>query len=125
MANPEHLPAPMMPGGPPVHYPRPLPPAVVHRAAPFGLPPERRAEILMISLHQAAANGWRVESQGMYNATLVSGQPVNHVLHVLIGTFTCGLWFFVWAILAMSNRQARATLFVDQAGQVHWQTASS
>ena len=34
---------------------------------------------------------WRVESQTDYNAILVKGKPVNHVLHLILSIVTFGL----------------------------------
>lgn len=31
---------------------------------------------------------------------------VNHVLHAIIAIFSCGLWLFVWAVIAHTNASA-------------------
>lgn len=74
-------------------------------------------------LNQAVAyevsRGWRVESQTLYQAVLVSGNPVNHVVHVLLAIFTCGIWLIGWIIAAALEKPIqRIVLRVDMQGNV-------
>ena len=67
---------------------------------------------------QHVAGGARVESQTDYQAILVMGKPVNHLLHFLIGLLTCGLWWIVWIVLAVSGGENRYVLAVDEWGHI-------
>ena len=61
----------------------------------------------------------RIESQSDYQAVLVTGQPVNHILHCLLTIFcTCGLWVFVWFILILTGGIKRQMISVDEWGYV-------
>ena len=54
--------------------------------------------------------GWRVEAQTEYQAVLVRGHRVNHVLHLLISVFTLGLWVIVWLLVAITGGERRKTI---------------
>jgi len=60
----------------------------------------------------------RVEAVTPYSAVVVSGQPVNHVLHLLASVFLCGLWIPVWILLAATGGEKRHVLTVDPYGNV-------
>lgn len=62
--------------------------------------------------------GWRVESQTGTSATLASGSKPNHLLHAVLTVFTCGVWGFVWLLIAMTTKESRLTLTVDSYGHV-------
>jgi len=62
--------------------------------------------------------GMRIESQTDTSAVLVFGSTPNHVLHFLIGVFTLGLWWIVWLIIALTNRERRRMITVDEDGHV-------
>ncbi len=64
------------------------------------------------------ARGGRMQSATPYSAVIVYGQPVNHLLHFLIGVFTVGLWWIVWLILAITGGEKRKMVSVDESGQV-------
>lgn len=66
-------------------------------------------------------NGWRVESQTDFQAVMVTGQPVNHVLHLLLTILTCGLWALVWLILAGNGGEQRKVVWIDPYGHTLWQ----
>jgi hypothetical protein len=83
--------------------------------------PEERRAILGQQLQQAAMRQMRVESATEFQAVLVQGKPVNHVLHAILTIFTCLLWGIVWIILAASGGEKRFQLIVDEFGNVHWQ----
>ena len=86
-----------------------------HRAE--GLTTAQRSEILDEALifHHA-----RVLTRTATTASIVTGQPVNHVAHLLASVFLCGLWIPVWAIIASTGGEKHATITVDPQGQVHW-----
>jgi len=83
--------------------------------------PEERRAIFAQQLQQAAIRQFRVESATDYQAVLVQGKPVNHVLHAILTIFTCAAWGIVWIILATTGGEKRFQLIVDEYGNVHWQ----
>ena len=70
-----------------------------------------------LSRYVAKTQG-RIESLTDYSAVVVQGQKVNHVLHLLISVFLCGLWLPIWLVLAMTGGEKRTVLAVDQCGNV-------
>jgi len=64
------------------------------------------------------AAGGRIESQTETSAVVVTGQKVNHVLHLLISLFTVGLWVIVWIVMASKGGERRTLLTVDENGEV-------
>ncbi len=75
-----------------------------------------RKEILARQIQMAVAQGGRVESQSDANAVIVKGKQVNHLLHFLIGVFTCGLWWIAWLIIAITGGEKREMVVVDDWG---------
>lgn len=63
----------------------------------------------------------RIESQSDYQATLIEGKPVNHVLHAILTVFTCLVWGIVWAVIAGTGGETREMLVVDEFGNVQHQ----
>ncbi|WP_418602484.1 DUF2510 domain-containing protein [Mycolicibacterium sp. SCSIO 43805] len=89
-----------------------------HRSA--GLTERQRADILdraIISAH------CRVLNRSATAASVVMGQPVNHVVHVLLTLFLCGLWAPVWLFIAATNGEKYFTVTVDEYGTVQWISA--
>jgi uncharacterized protein DUF2510 len=82
---------------------------------------DERKVILAQQLQTAAARGLRIESQSDFQAVLVEGKPVNHVLHAILTIFTCLLWGIVWAIIAGTGGEKRQMVVVDEFGNVLWQ----
>jgi len=82
---------------------------------------DERKVIFAQQLQTAAARGLRIESQSDFQAVLVEGQPVNHVLHAILTIFTCLLWGIVWAIIAATGGEKRQMVVVDEFGNVIWQ----
>jgi hypothetical protein len=82
---------------------------------------DERKVILSQQLQTAAARGLRIESQSDFQAVLVEGKPVNHVLHAILTIFTCLLWGIVWAIIAATGGEKREMVMVDEFGNVIWQ----
>jgi hypothetical protein len=89
--------------------------SATHRTA------DERKVILSQQLQTAAARGLRIESQSDFQAVLVEGKPVNHVLHAILTIFTCLLWGIVWAIIAATGGETRQMVVVDEFGNVLWQ----
>jgi Protein of unknown function (DUF2510) len=82
---------------------------------------DERKAFLAQHIQGAAARGMRVESQSDFQAVMVEGQPVNHVLHAIITIFSCGLWGIAWIILAITGGEKRAMVVVDEFGNVQLQ----
>jgi hypothetical protein len=78
--------------------------------------PERRREQLANTLANQVASGGRIESQSEFQAVVVDGHRVNHVLHAIISFFTCGLWIVIWLVLGLSGGEKRRIVRVDQYG---------
>lgn len=70
------------------------------------------------AVRQEVIRGGKVESQSASAATVTYGQPVNHVLHLLLTILTCFLWSPVWALVAVANRPTRVLLSVGPDGQL-------
>lgn len=82
---------------------------------------DERKALLAQQLQQASARGLRMESQTDFQAVLVEGKPVNHVLHAILTVFTCLAWGIVWAIIAGTGGEKRHMVVVDEFGNVQWQ----
>lgn len=101
----------------------PPPPPPAASSALDGLPqtektdPERRA-LLANTLQGQVANGARIESQSDFQAVVVRGHRVNHLLHFLIGLLTLGIWWLVWIMIAITGGEKRQMVTVDQFGNV-------
>ena len=80
--------------------------------------PDERKELLGRQLATSTSRGLRVESQGDYQAVLVKGAPVNHILHLLLCIPTLGIWLIVWAGLAIFGGEKRSIVQVDEYGNV-------
>lgn len=79
-----------------------------------------RQQILQNRLAQLLASGHgRIESMTPYAATLISGQKVNHILHLLISVFTFGVWLPVWFYISLSGGENRHVIAVDACGNIN------
>jgi hypothetical protein len=78
---------------------------------------ERKA-LLANTLQGQVASGARIESQGEFQAVVVKGHRVNHLLHFFIGFITFFLWWIVWLVLAIVGGEKRQLINVDQFGNV-------
>jgi hypothetical protein len=85
--------------------------------------PQERNAILDQQLMAVASEGGRVETRTADAAVVVTGKPVNHVLHLLLSLFLCTMWVPVWLIMAAVGGERRATISVDATGGVHRQQA--
>lgn len=79
-----------------------------------------RREILQDVLVKHTGASTRVIAQSSTSATLVLGRDVNHVVHVLLVIFTCGIWLPFWLIAAGSMQPRTMHVNVDQYGTVTW-----
>ena len=78
----------------------------------------RRKEQLANTISNQVASGGRVESQSDFQAVMVEGHRVNHVLHAIVSFFTCGAWLLIWLILGISGGEKRKIIRVDEYGNV-------
>lgn len=83
---------------------KPAPPPT---AAPPPPPGPSRSDLLEQQVRAAVAAGGRVESRTDTSAVIVTGKPVNHVLHLLLTVVTCGIWSTVWLVLAIVGGEKR------------------
>lgn len=103
---------------PEVSPPPPPPPAAVDGLPQTEKTDAERKALLANTLQGQVANGARIESQGDFQAVVVRGHRVNHLLHFLIGIFTLGLWWIVWLVIAITGGEKRQMITVDQFGNV-------
>jgi hypothetical protein len=96
----------------------PPPPAAVDGLAHTEKTDAERKGLLANTLQGQVAGGARIESQGDFQAVVVSGHRTNHLLHFLIGVFTLGLWWIVWFFIAIFGGEKRRMINVDQFGNV-------
>ena len=82
------------------------------------LAPEARKELLARTVAAQIATGGRVQSQSDYQAVVLHGQPVNHVLHLVLTIVTATLWAPVWVCLAIFGGEKRSMITVDEYGNV-------
>lgn len=83
----------------------------------------KRYDDLDAEIERRLASGWRVESDYGNTVTLVKGQRVNHILHLLLSIFTAGAWILVWLVLAAFGGERRTAFTYDDsfidAARVH------
>lgn len=100
---------------PPSQLPIELPPVTPIDVTEPKSADERRT-ILSKQLERQVSADMRVESRSDFQAVLVYGDKVNHLLHFFIGVFTVGLWWIVWILLAATNKQRHRMITVDEFG---------
>lgn len=69
-------------------------------------------------VQQETVQGWRLVSRTEHGAVFERGDKPNHVLHLLLTVFTCGLWAVIWLLLAISSKTVRKQMWVDEEGVV-------
>ena len=79
---------------------------------------ETRKAVLARAIAQHVAMGKRVESQTDTTAILVWGKKPNHILHAILTLLLLGIWLIVWIILAITSKEHRLQLLVDEYGQL-------
>ena len=80
-------------------------------------PAEERRALLSNEVTRLLRQGRRVESQSDYQAVLLRGKQVNHILHLLLSVFTAGIWLIVWLSL-LGKGIKRELVQVDEWGKV-------
>jgi hypothetical protein len=89
-------------------------------AAETALSAHERRQILDRKVADMEAEGARLESHSHHHeAIMVKGKPIHHLAHFLIGLITVGLWWIVWAGLAIFGGVKRYRVSVDEQGNVH------
>lgn len=83
---------------------------------PQPVAPEVRARALAAAVQAEVSKGARVDSQSPYQAVLVHGRPVNHVLHLILTLVTCLAWGLVWLALVVFGGEKRISVTVDDYG---------
>jgi hypothetical protein len=96
-------------------------PTALGRPEPLLRSDEWRRAALSHTVAESFRHGWRVESQMDFQAVLVSGKPINHVLHLLLTLVTFGLWAIVWILLAITGGEKRCVVSIDPYGNALWQ----
>lgn len=96
-------------------YP-PVPPAPLSTVPVSDV--ERRARLENHLSTEIAQSRGRIESVTPYSAVVVTGRPVNHVLHLLASVFLCGMWIPIWILIAVGGGEKRWVLSVDPCGNV-------
>ncbi len=77
---------------------------------------DERREILSRQIGSLLSQGRRVESQSDFQAVLLRGHAVNHILHLIITIVTLGFWGIVWIALVALGGEKRELVQVDEWG---------
>lgn len=77
-----------------------------------------RTDCLERHVATLVAQGWRVESQGRFQAVVSKQQPRNLAVNLFLTVVTSGLWLPVWYFLAARNSGCRRMVAVDPLGNV-------
>jgi hypothetical protein len=85
---------------------------------PGRLPDAERAAIMQQALRDLTFRGYRVETADGTRAIISTGEPVNHILHLLLSVFTCGLWLPIWLLIMMFGGVKRRRVHVDEYGNL-------
>lgn len=84
---------------------------------------DTQAEALQNAIASCAMNGWRLTATYGNVATMESGQPVNHILHVLVSIFTLGLWLPIWFLIAVtSDGVKQLVITADADGNISYRS---
>ena len=82
---------------------------------------DEQKQLLARQIATSIARGRRVESQGDFQAVLLRGRRVNHLLHLILTLLTfwlMGGWAWVWIALAIFGGEKREIATVDEYGNV-------
>lgn len=85
---------------------------------------EDRKALLAQAIQTQVVGGGRIESQSDFQAVILKGHKVNHVLHFIVGFFTFFMWWIVWVIIAITGGEKRSMVTVDEFGNVMVQKIS-
>jgi hypothetical protein len=79
---------------------------------------DERKAALDRTLASRGAQGWRIENRSDFQATIATGKPVHHVLHLILTILTAGLWAIVWIIVAITGGIKRHLITIDEYGNI-------
>lgn len=80
-----------------------------------------QAEAMQNAITACAMNGWRLVATHGNMATMVSGRPTNHVLHLLASIFTLGLWLPIWFLIAVTaDGEKHLVITADAEGNISY-----
>lgn len=80
--------------------------------------PEQRQQMLGMAVNAEVVRGASIREMDQTSAVLLKKDEVNHILHLLLTVFTCGLWAIIWLLAAASARVHMYRLVVDEFGIV-------
>lgn len=84
-----------------------------------GLPEPTRDSVLEAGIAKyVAERGGRVAYRGTDRTVVVTGRPVNHILHLLLTIVTGGLWLIAWVLIAATGGEKTTTLTVAPDGRL-------
>jgi hypothetical protein len=78
----------------------------------------RRQQLESAVADLVARRQGRVAFLGESTAVVVTGRPVNHLLHLVATIITGGLWLLPWAVITVTGGERSQRLTVDDAGKV-------
>lgn len=79
---------------------------------------DERKQLLARAINTQIAQGARIESQSDYQAVIVKGKHVNHILHLILTLVTFFIWSIVWLALVITGGEKRSIVAVDEYGNV-------
>jgi hypothetical protein len=79
---------------------------------------DERKAALDTALAGFGAEEWRTENRSEFQATIVKGKRIHHVLHLILTIVTLGTWAIVWILLAIFRGEKRQLVTVDDFGNV-------
>ena len=88
---------------------------------PRPLSPQERVRLLDEAIASLAGQGGRLVARDEWTAVVLTGKPVNHVLHLILAICSIclgGIWVPVWLLITAVGGEHRQTLTVDQYGRV-------
>lgn len=77
---------------------------------------DERKETLARLVASQITQGRRIETQSDFQAVMLQGKPVNHVLHLLLTALTLGVWAVVWIAMVLLGGEKRELIQVDEWG---------
>jgi hypothetical protein len=88
---------------------------------PRTLSPQERMQMLDKAIAGLSSQGGRMVARHEWTAVVLTGKPVNHVLHLILTICSIclgGIWAPVWLLITAVGGEHRQILTVDQYGQV-------
>jgi len=80
-----------------------------------------QAAALQTAINACTIAGWRLTSAYGNMAQMVSGRPVNHILHVLVSIFTLGLWLPIWFLITVTaDGEKQLVITADEDGNISY-----